>query len=59
LDQLGRLDIILYFHSFFNLPSGYATWHNFFLCCACVQDSRIDQDDPEDQQVQDQVKMFL
>jgi hypothetical protein len=55
LERISSADLILSSISilFFNLPSGYATWHNFFLCCACMQESGIDQDDPEDHQVQD------
>jgi hypothetical protein len=58
MDQLGRVDIILQFASFFtDLPSGFATWPNvlfYFDVCFC-KDQEDDQEclnplvDQEDQ----------
>jgi hypothetical protein len=59
-DQLGwSLCISSLFQFFANLPSGIATWHNVLFVLFVCRDQAIDQDGPEDHQVQDQVKMIL
>jgi hypothetical protein len=47
------------FQFFANLPSGIATWNNVLFVLFVCRDQAIDQDGPEDHQVQDQVKMIL